>query len=166
MAISHANCSHDRTPAGRAACRKQAAEFDAAVGKESPTGRVRHHKAPPLQGVPMGTKRRAKAVSGQLKPPGTLLRAVHDLADVPHVFSRPIKAAWDNGWHVRVGEPYNDRERRIELLAPYGVVSLVWRDANPNGVHGVFWRPLGSSVTHRIDNVNQSIRLGAGKETL
>lgn len=169
MGMSHDDCDHPRTPASRAACRKDRTRHGIAQGMDRQQPRERRQRST-KGGIPAGYVRTPdaprKAASEQLKRPGTYLRNTHDLADVPRVFSRPIHAAWDNGWHVRVGERYNDLERRVELLTPYGVVSLVWRDSNPNGVHGVFWRRLGSSTTHRIDNVNQSIRLGAGEETL
>lgn len=174
MAMSHADCSHDRTPAGRAACRKQTAEFDQAVGKTPLTSdRVmralpdRHQQA--VRVLDAGQPARArntprKAASGQLKRPGTMLRNTHDLADVPRRLASPIRDAWSRGWHVRIGEQFTEGERRIEIIAPYGVIALVWRTSTPHGVWGVFWRATGNPITHRIDNVNQAFRLGANEE--
>jgi hypothetical protein len=188
MAINHGDCVHPRTPAGRAACRR-AGGPGVAMSEDGITPvdidtEGDHPECPPRQpslrkrqakalreartelALGTGTKRDRKAVSGQLKRPGTFLRATHDLADVPRRLTPAIRTAWDNGWYVRVGEPYNDTERRIELLAPYGVVSLVWKESLANGVWGVFWRNVGNPITRRIDNVNLAMRLAAGEEEL
>ena len=175
MGMSHTECSHDRTPAGRAACRKQQAEWRAAINGESlhdegildagqPDAARKTRKRSTLTDP---TNRPRKSASGALKRPGTFLRTIGDLADVPHRLAYVVREAWTrDGWNVRVGHEYNENERRIEILAPYGVISLVWRTSTPDGIWGVFWRNTGNSITRRIDNVNQAMRLGAGEETL
>ena len=109
------------------------------------------------------TKRGPQASTHDLKRPGTQLRTDADLADVPHVFTRGIRRAWSQGWIVRVGDPYNELERRVELFSPRGVVSMVWRDANPNGLHGVFFRPSHSSITSRVSTMNGALRMALGE---
>lgn len=162
MAINHGECDHARTPAERAKCRRR---------QETMAGIVEDGHQEAVRVLDAGQPTRArnnprKAVSGDLKRPGTFLRATHDLADVPRRLTPAIRTAWGKKWHVRVGQPYNETERRIEILAPYGVASLVWKDGLPNGIWGVFWRNTGNPITRRIDNVNLAIRLAAGEEEL
>lgn len=148
MAMSHADCDHPRTPAGRAACR--------AAGGPRPTGehidvtgpRLAETKRSPIVAVaPRGRARRAPAVV-DAKP--RAIRTIGDMPNVPHVFSSAITAAWENGWDVRTGHPYNDTEKRVLITSAHGELALVWRDGTPHVVWGVFWRPGKSSITHRL----------------
>jgi len=66
----------------------------------------------------------------------------------PPAFVPAIQAAKVGGHTVREGIPYNDRERRIELLGPGGVVMLIWLASDPK-VTDVQFRPRGSSVGSR-----------------
>lgn len=171
MAMSHANCTHPRTPAGRAACRKLGGPGAAAAATPIPAIMSDEDKATRAEvlvdgvhpsrsfkrsrkatGTPTPTNTTPtprKAGSMALKRSGTQLRTVADMADVPHVFANAIKEAWNLKWVVRVGEPFNDTERRVEVFGTHGVITLVWSNTNPSDV-GVFFRPANSSVISRV----------------
>lgn len=104
-----------------------------------------------------------KLASKGLKRPGTQLRTDGDLPDVPRSFTVAIRTAWKRGWIVRVGEQFNDTERRIEVFGTYAVVSLVWKDSNPHGLNGVFLRKLNVSYGTKVGSVNEALRLAAGE---
>jgi hypothetical protein len=174
MAINHADCTHPRTPAGRAACRRLAALKEtpgvrrarelregrrrATLSDASPTGRIRHHEPPPPQGVPGPT--------GQLKRPGTHLRTIGDLPDVPRMLAHGCRIAWKHGWDVVVGHQFNDYEKRIVVTGDVAEVALVWKPSLPHGVWGVFVRKHGHPITHRVEaGVDHAMRLAAGSES-
>lgn len=165
MAMSHANCGHPRTPAARAACRKAGGStpHPDALASSVVTSTETVEAARRIRAT-NPTPRTRKARTGDLKRPGTQLRTIGDLADVPTVFTPAIKSAWDRNWIVRVGDQFNESERRVELFGTWGVMSVVWKVANPNGVNGVFFRPSDSSITKRINGVNTALRLAAGEE--
>lgn len=151
MGISHADHDHPATPAARAACRRAMGGNVPEKGSEKPAA---------------GRKRRA-GTSGHprgLKRSGTTLRAIHDLADVPHVFGNVIRLAWDREYQVTVGEQFTEGDRRVVIHASHGEVSLVWRESNPTGVNGVFFRPYNSSLTQKVSTVNGALRLAEGEE--
>ncbi len=140
MAISHAGHDHPATPAARAACRKAMAGSAPAVGVVLKDGSRGTMTVAPRRG--------RKAAGPDMKP--RALRNEGDLAfGVPHEFSNAIRMAWTLGWTVRTGDPYNDTEKRVLITSPAGELALVYKSANP-GVWGVFWRPVGSSVTSRL----------------
>jgi hypothetical protein len=167
--MSHADCDHPRTPAGRAACRKagntgtakirvvQRTKGDGGVVKAT-------QKAMADAGVSGTPKRRRSAVSVDLKRPGTRLRGNHDLADVPRVFMRAINAAWENDWEVIVGETFDHTSRRIIVRAEHGDINLAWSSANPNGLQRVAFRPAGTSVTSVVSTLNGALRLAMGED--
>lgn len=70
-------------------------------------------------------------------------------AEVPHMFSTAIRHAWEKGWEVKSGHPYNDLEKRVVITSPHGELALVYR-AGQSGVNGVFWRPTNAPVTRRL----------------
>lgn len=159
MAMSHADCDHPRTPAGRAACRK--------AGGGATTTRDRQRTA--LEGArkELATTRRRKAVSANVKRPGTRLRTIGDLPDVPRMLAHGCRIAWDYGWNVKVGYDFNDTEKRIVIQGTHAEVALVWRPSLPDGVWGVFVRPWDSSITHRIEaGVDHAMRMAAGHDPL
>jgi hypothetical protein len=133
MAINHSGHDHPATPAGRAACRKTMA-----------VGAVADRKP---QVMIVAPRRGRKPAQVDAKPRG--IRNIGDMPDVPHVFSTAIHAAWDNGWTVTTGHPYNDDEKRILITSAAGELALVHRAGNA-GVWGVFWRPVNSSITSRV----------------
>ena len=153
MAISHTDHDHANTPAARAKCRKALmADTEAGLRGSAPLkpkGPVR------LVGVAKanGTGFRAFAINDE----GDLANAV------PHVFSGANRKAWEMGWTVRSAHPYNDTEKRVEVKSPHGTMSLVWKERSPNAVWGVFFRPVNTSITSRIEAaevglVNEGIR--------
>lgn len=148
MAYDHSACDHPRTPAGRAVCRKQRAK-GAQPAAETRT---------PVVPTPR-TATTPRSSSAPLKRDGTRLRTKGDLADVPRVFTPAIETAWSKAWVVRVGDRYNDTERRVEIFGTRGVVTLIWLDANPHGVNGVTFRPNDSSVTTKTPSVNEALRM-------
>jgi hypothetical protein len=155
--IDHSQCTHPRTPAGRAACRKlrdeikaehgagtdQRANFEAAVAYDK--ARTRRTRTEP-------TPNRRSARTRVLRGPG-------DLADVPHAFGSVIRLAWERDWDVRTGDVYNDNERNIKITSDHGTAIFTWRVSVPFGIHAVAWRSKGTSVTSRCGTVNDAIRL-------
>lgn len=155
MGMSHADCDHPRTPAGRAACRRAG----------GPTGRIRSHQPPPPQGVPTPTRRSRSARTGQLKRPGTHLRTIGDLPDVPRMLAHGCRIAWDRGWDVVVGHDFNDTEKRIVINGDVAEVALVWKPSLPNGVWGVFVRKHKHPITHRVEaGVDYAMRIAGGDD--
>lgn len=157
MAMSHETCSHPRTPAGRAACRKAGGPGAAAGSTPNPPKTAKKAAVTPTPTVP--TPRTPKAASKALKRSGTQIRTVADMADVPQAFSSAIKSAHDLGWVVRVGEPYREDERRIEIFGTHGTITLVWSTANPNGLQAFSFRPKDSSVSTRTVSVSAAFVL-------
>lgn len=189
MAMSHADCDHPRTPAGRAACRRGnpdlprvglSNELDRLAGKPRRIVATHHplckqpegHNTPGCP-VPTGTpavvttpaKRRRSAASGQLKRPGTHIRTIGDLPDVPRMLAHGCRIAWQHGWDVVVGHDFNDAEKRIVITGDVAEVALVWRPSLPHGVWGVFVRKHKTSITHRVEEgVEHAMRIAAGSE--
>jgi hypothetical protein len=171
MAISHRDHDHPNTPAARAACRKQMANGDTPlVGNPVPAGgvagRVSAALNPPKTvwaGVkPMGrNKTKVKASTKNVKKPGTRLRTIGDLPDVPRMLAYGCRLAWAQDWEVKVGEQFNDLEARIVIAAPAGEIALVWKPSLPDGVWGIFFRPGYNSITNRVDSVQEAFELGA-----
>lgn len=217
MGMSHENCTHPRTPAGRAACRKAGGPTatptppQLGIPYDSPEAQVNRaekqlrdatlaaqmskpRKAPRQRSVTPADEaayieaRRDAITAVQNDTPAkrgrrvpvttddrttkqrmdslwggttrrSYIRAEHDMADVPHVFSNVIRFAWTQGWEVWRGDPYNDTERRLVIATTYGTASLVWKSANPNGINGQFWRPVHTSITSRVPTVNRLLEI-------
>lgn len=104
-------------------------------------------------------KSTAAAVKNHKKP-GTQLRTIGDLPDVPRMLVYGVKMAWALDYPVRVGEKFNDNEARIVVDAPSGEIALVWRPSLPNGVWGVFYRAGYGSVTSRVESVQEAFEMG------
>lgn len=162
MAISHADHDHPNTPAGRAACRKAAATVNAALVLGNPSNPPQITVVPRKRGdggVVKGMKAARPPVD--LKRPGTHLRTIGDLPDVPRMLAHGARMAWEKGWEVTIGEKFNDLEARIIIKGDLGEIAMVWKPSLPNGVWGIFFRPDGSSVTHRIDSVQRAFLIAA-----
>jgi hypothetical protein len=159
MAISHAGHDHPNTTAARTACRKAMAvqPHDASTGT-TPVPKPAKVKSITTIG---GKRRTPVAATGNIKKPRTQLRTIGDLPDVPRMLAYGARLAWANDWPVYVGTPFNDTEARIEIHAPAGEISLVWRPSLPNGVWGVFWRPGYNSITHRVDSIQGAFAMAA-----
>ena len=186
MGMSHANCSHDRTPAGRAACRRRQQ-----LG--SPTGRLNVERAPVFQQVPMppddvktddGVRNHQRAEKTRQRGSQAVLtyddhapttdryrrgrhfiRTEGDLAffAVPHAFSAVIRHAWKQGWEVKVTDPYNDNEKRIRIRNGLGDATMVWRPATPHGINAMMWRKVNTAITEKVSTANILISCLEGK---
>ncbi|MET0416572.1 MAG: hypothetical protein ABW022_11195 [Actinoplanes sp.] len=172
MAISHADHDHPNTPAARAACRKAMASTGAPVGAvrklAEQAGIVKPAKLTVVPrrkgdgGVVKGLKATApEAANKALKRTNTLIKAEHDLADVPRMLAYGVRMAWALDLDVRVGDPFNDAERRIVVQADKGEIAFVWREANPDGLHKIFVRNWDSSITHEIASVQLAFEITA-----
>lgn len=167
MAVNHADHDHPATPKARAACRALLAA----------TGTTNPHDAIDVPAGKRGDGRRkvinaAKAVRGprpgkSAKKPGSYIRTDADMADVPRVFGPAIRVAWTHDdWAVVVGTPYNEAERNIRIATPTGEITMAWKTANPDGIHGVWWRAKGTSVWSRYPlGVNEAIRQAEAVES-
>ena len=160
MGMSHADCNHPRTPAGRRACRdNRRAEL---FHEDAIRIRVLDAGQPV---VARNTPRRVrKAPSVQLKRPGTRLRTIGDLPDVPRMLAHGCRIAWDLGWDVVVGPQFNDDEKRILTNGPVAELALVWKPSTPDGVWGVFVRKHGHPITHRVESIDHAFRLASGDD--
>lgn len=171
MAISHADHDHPNTPAARAKCRKgqsgtpvpsgvligkserKLAEAAGLVKPKTVIGGVTPKKGPK---GPRGSE--------NLKRPGTHLRTIGDLPDVPRMLAYGARLAWANDWEVVVGEPFNDNEARILIGGVVAQISMVWRPSMPDGVWGVFVRHCHSSITHRVSSVQEAFEAAATED--
>lgn len=157
MAMSHSSCQHPATPAGRAACRKaMAATVQAGNDPKPATWTV----------TPWRTKRARSEPTRDLKRPGTYLRTIGDLPDVPRMLAHGARIAWSRDWGVKVGRPFNDHESRLVIEGLNGEISLVWKVTLPHGVWGIFYRQYGNSITHRINDMETAFRVAADEEKL
>lgn len=170
MAISHKDHGHPNTPAARAACRNRmkAGQSPLDVSAEralaEAAGVVR--KAAKLTVVPRkrgdggvvkGMQATApKTAAGNLKKPGTHLRAIGDLADVPRMLAHGVRLGWAEDWDVVIGERFNDSEARIVIKGDQCDISLVWRPSLPDGVWGIFVRNWNSSVTFKVNSIQEA----------
>lgn len=136
MAMDHTNCTHPRTPAGRAACRKAGGP-----------GQV----STPTQAAP-------KATTPATRTPGTKTtrkaRTV-DLGGLPNVFTTVVRYARELG--LKVSTVDRGDQRLVELKADHGTLILAWSPATPHGVNAVSWRPFNTSVATKIATVNDGL---------
>lgn len=161
MAMSHENCTHPRTPAGRAACRKSGGPTNAQPA--TPLKNLKRIEPKPAR---EHVAARARGWRGAWPTVGDArkryLRAEHDLVDVPHSFANAIRFAWTKNWDV-VATRIIPTEKTVHITSEHGVLALVWNDDKPNAV-GSFWRDAKSSVTSRLMTVNVGIdRLNGDK---
>lgn len=164
MTISHADHDHANTPAARSACRKRMAAGQSPCDDSAERALAGITKPAKIKSItPIGGKRRGPVVAkGDNKKPGTVLRTIGDLPDVPRMLAYGARLAWANDWPVVVGHPFNDNEARLVIEAPAGEIALVWRPSLPDGVWGVFFRAGYNSVTTRHDSVQEAFELGSG----
>lgn len=170
MAISHADHDHPNTPAARAACRKAMAKDGAPLVIQSmATGKVVEVPKPakvtvvPRRrgdgGVVKGLKMtEPKAAVQRLKVSGTLIKSLGDLADVPHVLAVAVRRAWTEDYTVQAAHPFNHDERRIVISAPQAEIALAWDSDERTAV---FVRNYHSSITNRVDSVDEAFRVAA-----
>lgn len=171
MAINHAGHDHPATPAARAACRKRMSNGQS-PRDESAERALAGITTTPAQmtvvprtrgdgGVVRGAKR-AKPSTVNVKRTNTQIKSIGDLADVPRMLAYGVRLAWANEWTVRVGEQFNDTERRIVIDGPVAEIALVWRPSLPDGVWGVFVRK--TSITHRVSDVQTAFAMAANAD--
>jgi len=163
MAISHADHNHPNTPAARAACRKAMAGGggNPRVARIESDGKPAKVTVVPRRkgdgGVVKGMQATApKAAVARLKLPGRLIKSVGDLGDVPAILATEIRRAWDLGWEVVVGHPFNHEERRVVIFGPSAEIALVW---SSDGRTGCFTRKNGSSITRRMADFDSGFKL-------
>lgn len=173
MGMSHANCDHPRTPAGRAACRQLRTkmepmtdhEIDGVILSPKP-GRGSSTRTINSPGVVTGTKRARKPSSVALKRPNTHLRTIGDLPDVPRMLAFGCRLAWDAGWDVVTGPTFNDNEKTIIVNGPVAEITLIWRPSTPDGVWGVRIRPHKHSISSKVADIKTAFRMAGGDEPL
>ena len=159
MAINHKDHDHPNTPAARAACRKAMAAGETPMSATD--GVTPAEDAATWHVVPRRTKRAPKAPSGNLKRPGTRLRTIGDLPDVPRMLAYGARLAWAAGYEVKIGEQFNDTEARIVIAGDKAEIALVWKPSLPDGVWGIFVRNWNSSRTFKVTNVQEAFEVAA-----
>lgn len=169
MAISHADHNHPNTPSARAACRKRMANGQSPRDEsaERALAGITIPAAPMALNLSTGeiTTRNIKRTTPKtsnrnVKRTATHLRKEHDLADVPRMLAHGCRMAWDKGWDVAVGERFNETEARIEIHAPLAIISLVWKDSNPEGLTALWIRNRETSVAYRLTAIQEGIDAG------
>jgi hypothetical protein len=142
MAMSHETCTHPRTPAGRAACRK-------AGGPGAPT-----IKSPSLAEVINASVKTPGPKSRVAKMARTTTRKVN-MADMPGVFRTVVKWAEANGCDVTTSTLRD--QNMVHVSGTPGTLTLTWSPTTPDGVHAVAFRPHGTSITSRVATVNDGL---------
>lgn len=165
MAISHKDHDHPNTPAARAACRKAMAS-SIEIGATPDTIAAAFNKKPAQVTVVPRKRGDGGVVKGMqaaapknVKRPNTLIKADHDLADVPRMLAYGVRLAWAADWDVKVGDRFNENEARIEIHGDLGIVSLVWRDKRPDGIYAIWVRNFDSSKQFKVDSVQHALEL-------
>jgi hypothetical protein len=146
MAMSHENCNHPRTPAGRAACRKAGgpgatpAAIPTVISSARQAARVKQATLP--RQVAVKSARSAAATGARI-------------ADLPKVFTTAYEWGVTNDcasyvWEIR-------GQRMLDIVNANGTLTLTWSKATPLGVHAVSWRPAGTSITTKLGTVNEGL---------
>lgn len=162
MAISHADHDHPNTPAARAACRKAMTRGTTHQTTENVAG---DRKPAKLTVVPR--KRGDGGVVQGLKNakrPNSLIKADYDLADVPRMLAYGVRMAWALDLEVKVGDRFNDEEKRLVIQHEEAEIALVWRDKRPDGIWAVFVRNWDSSKTFKVESVQHAFEVAADRE--
>ncbi len=158
MAMSHADCTHPRTPAGRAACRAGRTTSAPAVVRTGGGKGVQFDVEPRTARGP----RPVRVVRNET--PGNVLAGGRIPADMPPALADIVRLADGRGWTAKIGTRYNPSEKRVVVVTSHGELSLVWKASDNLPVWGVFFRAADSSITRRIRTVNGALRLAAGEE--
>jgi hypothetical protein len=173
MAISHADHDHPNTPAARAACRKRMnagqsprdeATERALAGIVKP---VKMTVVPRRRGDGGVVKGMIAAKPTATKKPGTRVKNIGDLPDVPRMLAYCAKLAWAEGWEVRIGEPFNDNEAHLVITGPVAEITAIWRVNLPNGIWALHMRKLDSSKgSGKASSALEAIEMAAGRQPL
>jgi hypothetical protein len=170
MPISHVDHDHPNTPAGRAKCRKDMSNLTVTVdsGKIVSSGLPKPAKVTVVPrkrgdgGVVRGMK--AARPSGNLKRPGTRLRTIGDLPDVPRMLAYCARLAWAEGWEVTVGEPFNDIEANLLIKGTIVEIRCIWRHTLKDGIWALHLRRHGSSVgAGAASSALEAVEMAAGR---
>lgn len=159
MAISHADHDHPNTPAARAKCRRAND-----VGGTTHLSYENPAKSATLTVVPR--KRGDGGVVQGLKNakrPNTLIKADYDLADVPRILAYGVRTAWALDLDVKVGDRFNDEEKRLTIQHELAEIALVWRDKRPDGIWAVFVRNWDSSKTFKVESIQHAFEVAADR---
>lgn len=169
MAMSHETCTHPRTPAGRAACRKAggpgAVRCTCNDYPEDGSVLIHSHTCPmKAVSVAKNGPSLAEVINASAKTPGPKSRVAKmartttrkvNLADMPGVFRTVVKWAEDHGCDVTTS---TIREQNmVHVSGTPGTLTLTWSPVTPEGVHAVSFRPHGTSVTSRVATVNDGL---------
>jgi hypothetical protein len=156
MGMSHENCEHPRTPAGRAWCRSNGGPGSGAVWGSLPDNE------PTMKVARTGGRPSfAEAVrSTIITPPAKTRRAREpkvSISDMPRIFRTAVD--WAEAHECTVNSVAGNKDSvRVQLTrANVGTLTLTYSHATPEGVHAVSWRPVGTSVTSRVTNVNEGL---------
>lgn len=157
--MKHDACTHPRTPAGRAACRKAMAhvpEHDApATRRAASTPRPREIGVEVVDAAP-GRPTRKSAFRSSV---AVLARSATALDMVPSPTRHVVELAWSNDWGVSYDPKPGGREVRVIVSSPRGDLTLWWKATTPHGIADVQFRAARSSVTRRLPTVNVGVTL-------
>jgi len=150
--IKHDACTHPRTPAGRAACRKANGNTPQ-VAVAGSTARTRRTPAP------RAAKPSTARTAGMTGTAVVNFARTHGLCPDEFVvaMAEGVRLGYDLELTV-VAEP--NEYKVIIRHAGVGEVTLLWDD-RPYGT-GQMWRPAHTSITRRIAHVNHGLELLAG----
>lgn len=171
MAISHKDHHHPNTPAARAGCRNLmkaggpplTMDDDVRPAKLSVVPR-RRGDGGVVNGLQATTP---KPVSGSLKRPGTHLRTIADLPDVPQMLAYAVRLAWAADLEVVAGYPFNDTESNIVIKGPAAHITCIWRSSQPNGIYAMRIRPVNSSKgAGEATSAQQAVDIARGVEPI
>jgi hypothetical protein len=166
MGMSHENCEHPRTPAGRAWCRANGGPGSGAVwgslSDNEPTMKVARLGRPYQEAVPApdqdAVQRQLDKALGVTAKRGRRASAPKvSIADMPRIFKTAVDWAKDHGCEVNAVPGNNDSVRVQLTRTNVGTLTLTYSHVTPEGVHAVSWRPVGTSVTSRVANVNEGL---------
>lgn len=167
MAMSHANCTHPRTPAGRAACRKLGVHLATVAAPDvTPeikiTGPVARRMARTAAKVD-AARTTPKLSAKNMKKTGTHLRTEADMADMPRLLGHGVRVAWARGMSVTVGPVFREDERIVVAHGTHAMVYMTWRPGTE--LHRISTLPNNTSVWTVRNTIEGAMRIAMGAET-
>lgn len=170
MAISHKDHNHPNTPAARAACRKAIAGGggDPRVTRIESDGSSARMTVVPRRRGDGGVVKATKAADPRnVKRPGTHLRNIGDLPDVPAMLAYCARLAWAEGWEVTTGHKFNEDEATILIHGPKAEITAIWRVSQPNGIWALHLRrPRMPKGCGKANSAVEAIEMAAGRMPL
>lgn len=167
MGASHENCEHPRTPAGRAWCRANGGPGSGAVwgslSDNEPTMKAarlgRRYQEAVADPDQAATQRKLDKALAYLDTPKRRRASEPkvSITDLPRIFRTAVDWAKANGCAIDALPGRNDSVRVQLTRTNVGTLTLTYSHATPDGVHAVSWRPVGTSVTSRVANVNEGL---------